>query len=97
MAERKLIITVGEAKNFYLKNLKSNKRELAERLLLESNLCIIEERTTNAQREAFENAAEAIRVNFRNLLSKGIANKWRGINMEETLFNLQVKIILSGL
>ena len=90
MEDIKVIISVGEAKDFYLKNIKSPRRELAERLLLETNLSIIKDLISDEQKLAFENASEAIRVNFRNLLSKGISKKWRGINMDDTLFCLMV-------
>ena len=90
MEEKKVIISVGEAKELYLNNPRIPKREFAEKLLLETNLCIIQERTTELQKEAFENAAEALRFNFRHLLAKGIAKKWKDINLADTLFNLLV-------
>ena len=90
MEEIKTVITVGEAKEFYLKDPKANKRETAEKLLTETNLWIIEERFTETEKQAFENATEAVRNNLRHLISKGVSKKWRGIDMEATLFNLMV-------
>ena len=94
MDEKKTIITVGEARYFYLKDPKANKRELAEKLLTETNLSIIEKRCTDTEKLAFENAAEAVRNNLRHLLSKGVAKKWHGIDMDETLFHLLVNFFV---